>query len=266
MNIGRALTFFTEEERWVEKTTIGTLVLLISSLLSVILVGLLGFFIVLGYGLRLMRNVRNEVRPVLPEWDQWGDDLVRGLKLFVVYLVWALPLILITFPLLIVAILANNGSPTAETFSFILAMCGGCLSLLYGIFFALIQPGVTIAFARREEIRDGLQLTDIWQWTQANLSDVAIVAIVYVAASMIIVPVAIVVGAIALCIGLIVTLPLSQLIIYYFQFHLYGQLDRNTSGPTGTGGYDSTPPAPPTATTPPESPVEPPRPYTREDI
>jgi hypothetical protein len=266
MNIGRALTFFTEEERWVEKTTIGTLILLISSLLSVILVGLLGFFIVLGYGVRLMRNVRNEVRPVLPEWDQWGDDLVRGLKLFVVYLVWALPLILLTVPFIFGAALSESRDSAAQAFGAILMVCGGCLSLLYGIFFALIQPGATIAFARREEIRDGLQLTDIWQWTRANLSDVAIVAIVYVVGSMIIGMVASVVGTILCFIGLIVTLPLSQLIIYYFQFHLYGQLDRNTSGPTDTGGYDSTPPAPPAATTPPESPVEPPRPYTREDI
>jgi hypothetical protein len=266
MDIGRALTFFTEEERWVEKTTIGTLVLLISSLLSVILIGMLGFFIVLGYGVRLMRNVRNDVRPVLPEWDQWGDDLVRGLKLFVVYLVWALPMILLMVPFIFGAALADTRDSTAQAFGAILMICGGCLTVLYGIFYAVIQPGVTIAFARREEIKDGLQLTEIWQWTRANLSDVAIVAIVYVVGSLLIGLVASVVGAILCGIGLIVTLPLGQLIIYYFQFHLYGQLDRNTSGPTDRGGYDTVPPVPPTATTPPESPVEPPRPYTREDI
>ncbi|MEZ4636663.1 MAG: hypothetical protein R2856_17160 [Caldilineaceae bacterium] len=60
--------FFTEEERWIEKTTIGTLVLLVSSLLAPVIVGVVGFFILSGYGVRLMRNVQAGVRPVLPEW------------------------------------------------------------------------------------------------------------------------------------------------------------------------------------------------------
>ena len=36
MDIGRALTYFTDDERWVEKTAIGTGVLLISTLLSLV--------------------------------------------------------------------------------------------------------------------------------------------------------------------------------------------------------------------------------------
>jgi hypothetical protein len=95
MDIGRALTFFTEDERWIEKTAIGTGVLLLSTLLSFVLVGVVGFFIVMGYGVRLLQNVRDGVNPILPEWDQWGDDLSRGFKLFVVQFIWALPILLI---------------------------------------------------------------------------------------------------------------------------------------------------------------------------
>lgn len=42
MDIGRALTYFSEDERWVEKTAIGTGLLLISSLLLVALIGVFG--------------------------------------------------------------------------------------------------------------------------------------------------------------------------------------------------------------------------------
>ena len=103
MDIGRALTYFSEDERWVEKTAIGTGLLLISTLLSIALIGVLGYFILFGYLVRLLQNVRDEVQPVLPEWDQWGDDLVRGVKLACVYLVWALPIILIFFPAFIIS-------------------------------------------------------------------------------------------------------------------------------------------------------------------
>ena len=80
MDIGRALTYFSDDERWVEKTAIGTGLILISSLLLVALIGFLGYFILFGYLVRLIQNVRDEVHPVLPEWDRWGDDLVRGGK------------------------------------------------------------------------------------------------------------------------------------------------------------------------------------------
>jgi uncharacterized membrane protein (DUF373 family) len=241
MDIGRALTFFTEEERWIEKTTIGALVILASGLLSFILIGVLGFFIVMGYSVRLMRNVQQGVRPVLPEWDQWGEDLVRGLKLFVVQLVWALPIILVFLPILFGAILADNGGDAAEGFGIMLVLCGTCLTVIYGLFVTLVQPGFTIAFARDEQISSGLQLTPIWQWTRAHIRDVVVVAIVYVVGSLIIGTVASIAGAILCGIGLIVTLPLGQLVIYYFQYHLYGQLDPGilASGYSRAAAYDA---------------------------
>jgi hypothetical protein len=263
MDIGRALTFFTEEERWIEKTTIGALVLLLSSLLSFVLVGALGFFIVMGYSVRLMRNVQQGVRPVLPEWDQWGEDLVRGLKLFAVQFVWAFPVILVFLPVIFGAAIAENSRGAGETFGALLILCGSCLSLIYGLFVVLAQPGFTIAFARDEKISSGLQFTPIWQWTRTHLSDVAVVAIVYVVGSLIIGTVAGIVGTILCVIGLLVTLPLGQLVIYYFQYHLYGQLDPGILAPgySRAAAYGaeysapSTPPAP--VVTPPVTPDEP---------
>ena len=228
MDIGRALTFFTEEERWIEKTAIGALVILVSSLLSFVLVGVLGFLIVMGYSVRLMRNVQQGVHPVLPEWDQWGEDMVRGVKLLIVQLVWALPIILVVLPIIFGAAIADSGPGAPEFFGIMLILCGSCLSVIYGLFVALMQPGFTIAFARDEQISSGLQLTPIWQWTRARLSNVAIVAIIYVVGSLIIGTVASIVGVILCGIGLLVTLPLGQLVIYYFQYHLYGQLEPAT--------------------------------------
>ena len=108
MDIGRALTYFSEDERWVEKTAIGTGLLLISSLLLVALIGVLGYFILFGYLVRLLQNVRDDVHPVLPEWDRWGDDLVRGVKLVCVYVVWALPILLVSVPMFIIGVVVSE--------------------------------------------------------------------------------------------------------------------------------------------------------------
>ncbi|RLT36509.1 MAG: DUF4013 domain-containing protein [Chloroflexi bacterium] len=226
MDIGRALTFFTEDERWIEKTAIGTGVLLLSFLLSFILVGVVGFVIVMGYSVRLLQNVRDGVNPVLPEWDQWGADLGRGFKLFVVQFIWALPIILIVVPIVIVSALVggSGNSDAAAGFAALLGLCATCISFLVAIFYVLIQPAITIFFAENEEISDGLQIARIWDWTRSHIGEVVIVTIVYVVGSMIIGTVGSIAGVILCGIGLIVTLPLAQLVIYYLQFHLYGQL------------------------------------------
>lgn len=249
MDIGRALTFFTEDERWIEKTAIGTGVLLLSFLLSFILVGIVGFMIVMGYSVRLLQNVRDGVNPVLPEWDQWGDDLSRGFKLFVVQFVWALPIILIIVPITLVSVMVgSSGGDEAAGFAALLALCATCIAFIVAIFYMLIQPAVTIFFAENEQISDGLQIARIWDWTRSHIGEVAIVTIVYVVGGMIIGTVGSIAGVILCGIGLLVTIPLAQLVIYYLQFHLYGQLAPALAGGSRSmdvadeAGDDFTPP------------------------
>lgn len=243
MNIGRALTFFTEDERWVEKTAIGIGVILVSLLTSIVLVGLLGFLVLLGYSVRLVQNVRDDVHPALPEWNQWGADLGRGLKLFVVQFVWSLPILLTTVPLTIItAFLADSGR-SGEELAGIVSLCTACISLVFGIAYAILQPGFTIAFIKNEMIGDGLQVSNIWNWTLQHIGDVIIVAIVYMVGSSLIMLLGGIVGTILCLVGLIVTIPLSILTITYFQSHLYGQLAQDDRGTTA--GPELSPPTPP---------------------
>lgn len=243
MNIGRALTFFTEDERWVEKTAIGIGVILVSLLTSIVLVGLLGFLVLLGYSVRLVQNVRDDVHPALPEWNQWGADLGRGLKLFVVQFVWSLPILLTTVPLIIItAFLADSGR-SGEELAGIVFLCTACISLVFGIAYAILQPGFTIAFIKNEMIGDGLQVSNIWNWTLQHIGDVIIVAIVYMVGSSLIMLLGGIVGTILCLVGLIVTIPLSILTITYFQSHLYGQLAQDDRGTTA--GPELSPPTPP---------------------
>ncbi|MEZ4832606.1 MAG: DUF4013 domain-containing protein [Caldilineaceae bacterium] len=164
-----------------------------------------------------------------------GDDLATGFKLVVVSFVWGLPVLVVTLPTVVGAAIMDSGGDAA-VFGLMLLLCGTCLSVAYGLFLALVQPGYTIAFARDERIRSGLAFTQIWQWTRANISDVAVVAIVYVVGSLIISTVAPLVGVVACVVGLVVTVPLGILVVTYFQYHLYGQLPVGVLG----GGFGST--------------------------
>ena len=226
MDIQKAFTFITDDEAWIQKLAIGVGVILASVILSVILVGILGFLILAGYTIRLLQNVRDGVPKPLPEWDDWGGDLSRGFKYAIVGLIWGLPLIIFSVPSSIGSALAQNGGNAAQFIGSIVTVCAGCLSFIYGVFLALAQPGFTISFARDEKISSGLMLTDIWEWTRANLGQVIIVSLVAIGAALVIFLGASVIGALLCGIGLIVTLPLAGLVTSLVQHHLYGQLAR----------------------------------------
>ncbi|MFZ4661764.1 MAG: DUF4013 domain-containing protein [Caldilineaceae bacterium] len=231
MDIAKALTFITEDERWLEKLAIGVGIVLVSSFLAPLLIGLLGFFIVAGYAIRLLQNVRDGQPRPLPEWNQWSEDFVRGLKIAIVTIIWALPIFVVVVPMGVGVALADSGREAAEIFGGLILFGSLSLTVLYGLVVALLTPGFTIAFARDEEIRSGLQLTEIWQWTQQHLGQVLLIGIVYLAASFALGITAMLAGLLLCGVGLIVTMPLSTLVIMLFQHHLYGQLARQRTEP-----------------------------------
>ena len=267
MDYAKALTFLWEDPRWKEKLTIGTVVMLLSMALSPVLIGLVGILIVLGYGVRLMQNVRDGNQFPLPEWDRWSDDLSRGFKLFVVSLVWVLPALLLSIPIVMGGVMMGFGDENGSGF---LTGVGGltfglgyCLVILFSIFYTLVTPGFTVWFARNEQISDGLKLTEVWEWTRRNLGSVILVMIAYLVASFIITTVASLVGVLLCIVGLIVTVPLGTLATYLYQYHLIGQLAYKDR--TGTAYYTPAAPvapvAPYTSATPapaPDAPVTPP--------
>lgn len=257
MDYAKALTYLWEDPRWKEKLTIGTAVMLLSMILMPVLIGLVGIFIVMGYGVRVLQNVRDGNQYPLPEWDQWGEDLTRGFKLFVVSLVWALPGLLLSIPILFGGIMMGAGEDNgAGFFSAIGALSFGvgyCLVFLFGIFYTLVTPGFTVWFARNEQISEGFKLTEVWQWTRRNLGSVIIVVIAYLVASFVITTVASVVGMILCLIGLIVTVPLGMLATYLYQYHLMGQLAYKDR----MGAPYYVPPQPPVAPASPAAPITP---------
>ena len=117
--------------------------------------------------------------------------------------------------------------------------------MAYGLFLALMIPGINIWFARDEQIRTGIAFTDIWQWTRAHLSKVLLFTLAYIVASAIISAVAGLAGAVFCLVGLIVTVPLGQLITTTYQYHLLGQIAYEDA--TGKPFYTPAPPMAPAA-------------------
>lgn len=201
----------SSDPSWSSKMLRGIVTVLISLVLSPILVGIAGWFIVSGYGLRFLRNVQNgDVHP-LPEWGQNMEDLGRGFRLFIVILIWNVPSIAIGL---------------LQAFGFLQLGLASTLSSLYGLFVALVTPGIYIAMAQEDSpISAGFQFNQIIGWTIAHLGQVFLVVLIAIVVGMMLM-VASSLGVIALGIGLLFTVPLAIFVSTLYNSHLIGQLAR----------------------------------------
>ncbi len=227
VDFGKAFTFFSEDEKWLEKLGIGTGLVLISMILSPILVGILGFLILSGYCVRLVQNVRDGVAKPLPEWNRWSDDLATGFKLTVAMFIYALPALVFVIPIVIGGILTGVAADRGNDMAFVGApfmLLGYCLVMIWGILYTLLQPGITIAFARDMTIGSALKFNAVWEWTRSRLVMVIIVGLVYWGVGSVLGLLGTLLGTILCIVGLIVTLPLSVLLTSLIQYHMYGQL------------------------------------------
>lgn len=228
------VVFSSIDPRIRNKIMTGTLYVLVSMVLSVVLVGIVGFLMVGGYSLRLLHNVQTNREHPLPEWDQWETDLRNGFFLFVAYVVWLLPFIVVSIvanPVWniqgILPIMDSMGM-FAGTFSYSLetiSSIGGNLAVLLSTVFGwILGPAITIAFAQRMELADAFKFRNVLAWVARNWAQCLLVGVIASLVSILISLVAALAGALALGIGLIVTLPFGFLMSSIYQNHLFGQL------------------------------------------
>ena len=92
MDVGKSIGYVFEDKKWTNKLLIGLLV----SIVPIV------NFALLGWMIDIMRNVSKREPLPLPEWGDFGDKFVKGAILFVVGLIYSLPLLLIACPMVFV--------------------------------------------------------------------------------------------------------------------------------------------------------------------
>lgn len=216
MDIGKALGFVFEDEDWVTKMLLGTVILLIP---------IFGGFALIGYTIVVMRSVMaDEPRP-LPEWKDLGNYFMDGLKFWVATLVYALPIFIIMCPFVVIWLLPALAGGEEDLAAILAGISGvlsvglGCLASLYGILMSLLMPVVQIRYAETGEIGCCLRFGEMFRFLFANLGSIIVSQLVVWFAGMVLMSV---VGGLSL--GLLV-LPIGVW-LNVFSGHLYGQIGR----------------------------------------
>jgi len=216
MDIGKALGFVFEDEDWVTKMLLGTVILLIP---------IFGGFALMGYTIVVMRNVMaDEPRP-LPEWKDLGNYFMDGLKFWVATLVYALPIFVIMCPFVVIWLLPALAGGEEDLTAILAGISGvlsvglGCLASLYGILLGLLMPVVQIRYAETGDIGACLRFGEMFRFLSANLGSIIVSQLVVWFVGMVLMSV---VGGLSL--GLLV-LPIGVW-LNVFSGHLYGQIGR----------------------------------------
>ena len=224
MDIGKSFTYVFDDEEWVSKLLIAAVITLVSP------IGLgIPLLLLLGYTVQIVRNVRRGDPRPLPMWDNLGDKFREGLLLFVGFLVYSLPLILLVCPLIVIAsVTSDNGSPQGGLVA--LAACFGCLAFLWILVVAIVSPALYVRFAETGELGAFFRFGDIISFTTSNIGPIVIVVLMGWVASI----VAGIVGLVLCLVGSFVTSHWAALVMA----HLYSQVAMKPVVPP-------TPPAPP---------------------
>jgi hypothetical protein len=213
MDFGKSFSFVFDDQDWLKKVLIGGVVNFVPIL----------NFAAIGYALEVTRQVINRVDSnTLPEWDDLGGKLVKGLVVTVIALVYFAPLIVLSCIIGIPASLMGDSEEVAGVVALV-SSCFGCLSLIYSLFAGLLLPAAIGNYAAKDEVGAAFRFGDVFGLVQRNLGTYVVVLLV----SGIVAPIIASLGAIACGIGALFTGFYAQLIIGHMTGQAYNQASSN---------------------------------------
>lgn len=223
MEFGRAFTYITQDPEWLKKVGIAA---------GLMLIPIVGWIIVGGWGLEITRRVIHDDPTPLPDWADFGNFAILGLKGFVVGLVFGLPGGLVNACQSTITALTSNpdvlrelGSDTAGMIisaGGFVALCCGCLAVLLSLAAAFITPAALgNMMANNADLGAAFRFGEIFGMLRSAIGPYLMVLLGSLAVGFI-VPF----GLIACVIGVFATAAWGSTVLY----HLYGQAYKAAKG------------------------------------
>ena len=227
MDIGKSFTFVFEDDAWITKLLIAAAILFLGVFFSWLLLIplILAVALLNGYMVEIVRRVVRSQVDGLPEWDNWGDLIAEGLKVLVIQIVYALPIIIASFCLIIPAAAADS----AEGLSVFLSVVLSCFIVLWAIFATIVLPAATAIYAATGDLAAAFRFGEVFALVRDNLSTYLITLVMSWVASFLGG-----LGGIVCGLGSFLTAPYG----YMVTGHLYGQAYVASTAPPAQPAFE----------------------------
>lgn len=183
-NLQDNLTYMFKDANWVSKVLLGAVIGIVPIL----------NFATSGYAVQVVRNIRNDQAPPLPDWsNNLGKFFTEGLKLVVITLLYSIPIGILS-ALLIPLFTSDSGAAVAVGVLMSLVLVALSLLLIFWM------QGVIVNFANKGTIGSGFEFGTIWAIVRKNMSRMLVTVGVAIAAGILVGVVSGILGLIP-CIG-----------------------------------------------------------------
>jgi hypothetical protein len=164
MDIGSSFTYMFQDENWIKKILIGGIVGIIPIV----------NFAAIGYMIQVIRNVRAGAPLPLPEWDEFGRYFMDGLWVFLIFLVWSIPIIIFACLQTVGAAAVGDNEDLVGAYG-VVSVCFSCLSVLWGLVLAVFGPAILIRFSEVGQFAAGFRFSELFSLISANVGSYIIV-------------------------------------------------------------------------------------------
>jgi hypothetical protein len=207
MDIGKAFTYIFDDESWIMKILIG---------------GILGIipivnFAVFGYMVETIRNVAQGLERPLPEWSGFGEKFVKGLMVFIIGIIYTIPIWLIMCCFWAATSAVGGAEGNQGNLLTLLSIVQGCMTLPYGLIIAILLPAILVNYAVTGKLGSAFRFGELFGLITGNLGNYIIAILLSWLAGLIAS-----LGLIACGVGVLFTSFWGNLVMA----HLYGQLHR----------------------------------------
>lgn len=162
MDFGRLFSSPFEDAEWPRKVALGG----IAGLLALALVGI---FAILGYLRRLASGVLAGEPPTLPDWDDFEGDLVEGIKLFGILVIYLTPVLFLATGLIPVgAFVAAIAGPERFALPTMLALFLLLIPALTVVSFVL--PAAFLLYVRTGDFGIAFRFGEVFTLIRENLT------------------------------------------------------------------------------------------------
>lgn len=238
-NLKQYLTFPFEDEKWLMKFLISVGISFAGFIIPIIPV-----FFLYGYCATLAKGMIVDGRkPFLPEWEEWGDFFMDGLRVFGVWLCYSLPgLVLVcggmmffmVSPLGSIATLPQpSGGPNQPPPPEFLAIFFGSLIAGMGVYmigfvvmFAsmLVAPLGLLHVIAKDEFMAAFRFRELWSILQKNFVGFLMAYVILFGLSMIfMIGMQLIYVTIVLCIFIPIIMPIATTYLYLVGTALFAQ-------------------------------------------